>query len=249
VTSWNRGAQRIFGYTAKEALGKHISFVYPEEEHDFLQQQVIKPLKEKGEHEVEARLRRKSGEDFFVHLSLSLLRDSEGSVTGMIGYSMDITQRKRAEDMLKQTTQQLEIEREALERKNVALREILAQIETEKNTLKRQVTSNVEQAIIPIIHRLKESSNPAQTRNFEILEKDLKEIVSPFLDTVKSNYTKLSPRELEVCRLIKNGMASKEIAEALNLSLMTVHKYRELIRKKLGLVNDGTNLQTYLRSL
>jgi PAS domain S-box-containing protein len=249
VTSWNRGAQRIFGYTAKEALGKHISFVYPEEEHDFLQQQVIKPLKEKGEHEVEARLRRRSGEDFFVHLSLSLLRDSEGSVTGMIGYSMDITQRKRAEDMLKQTTQQLEIEREALERKNVALREILGQIETEKNTLKRQVTSNVEQAIIPIIHRLKESSNPAQTRNFEILEKDLKEIVSPFLDTVKSNYTKLSPRELEVCRLIKNGMASKEIAEALNLSLMTVHKYRELIRKKLGLVNDGTNLQTYLRSL
>jgi PAS domain S-box-containing protein len=249
VTSWNRGAQRIFGYTAKEALGKHISFVYPEEEHDFLQQQVIKPLKQKGEHEMEVRLRRKLGEDFFVHLSLSLLRDKDGSVTGMIGYSMDITQRKRAEEMLKQTTQQLEIEREALERKNVALREILGQIETEKNTLKRQVTSNVEQAIIPIIHRLKESSNPAQTRNFEILEKDLKEIVSPFLDTVKSNYTKLSPRELEVCRLIKNGMASKEIAEALSLSLMTVHKYRELIRKKLGLVNDGTNLQTYLRSL
>lgn len=249
VTSWNRGAQRIFGYTAKEALGKHISFVYPEEEHDFLQQQVIKPLKEKGEHAVEVRMRRKSGEDFFAHLSLSLLSDSEGSVTGMIGYSMDITQRKRAEDMLKQTTQQLEIEREALERKNVALREILGQIETEKNTLKRQVTSNVEQAIIPIIHRLKESSNPAQTRNFEILEKDLKEIVSPFLDTVRSSYTKLSPRELEVCRLIKNGMASKEIAEALSLSLMTVHKYRELIRKKLGLVNDGTNLQTYLRSL
>lgn len=248
VTSWNKGAERLFGYTAKQALGKQISFVYPEDQHEFLQQQVIKPLKEKGQHEVEVRLRRKSGEDFFAHLSLSLLRDTQGSVTGMIGYSVDITERRRAEDMLRQTTEQLEIEREALERKNIALREILGQIEAEKNTLKQQVTTNVEQAILPIIHRLKESANPSQTRNFGILEKDLKEIVSPFLDTIRSNYTRLSPRELEVCRLIKNGMTSKEIAEALNLSLMTVHKYRELIRKKLGLVNNGTNLQTYLRS-
>jgi PAS domain S-box-containing protein len=248
VTSWNKGAQRMFGYSAKQALGKHISFVYPEDQHQFLEEEVIKPLKKKDQHEVEVRMRRKSGEDFFAHLSLSLLRDAKGSPAGMIGYSMDITQRKQAEDMVRETTRQLEIEREALERKNVALREILNQIDQEKDALKRRVTTNVEQAIVPILHRLKESSNPSQTRNFEILEKDLREIVSPFLDTIKSEYARLSPRELEVCRLVKNGLTSKEIAQSLNLSVMTVHKYRELIRKKLGLVNDGTNLQTYLRS-
>jgi PAS domain S-box-containing protein len=249
VTSWNRGAERLFGYSAKEALGKYISFVYPEDQHQFLEQEVIKPLKEKGEHEVEVRMRRKSGEEFHAHLSLSLLKSREGSVVGMIGYSIDITERKRAENMLKQTTTQLEIEREALERKNIALREILEQIDTEKNTLKQQVIANVEQLIIPTLLRLKESSHLSQTRNFEILEKDLREIVSPFLRTLKNTYAKLSPRELEVCRLIKNGMTSKEIAEVLNLSLMTVHKYRELIRKKLGLVNNGTNLHTFLQSL
>ena len=249
VTSWNRGAERLFGYSAKEALGRHISFVYPEDKHEFLEQEVIKPLKEKGEHEVEVRMRRKSGEDFYAHLSLSLLKHKEGSVVGMIGYSMDITDRKRAEDMLRQTTEQLEIEREALERKNIALREILNQIDAEKNTLKQQVVTNVEQAIVPTLLRMKEAAHPSQMRNFEILEKDLREIVSPFLDTLRNNYTKLSPRELEVCRLIKNGMTSKEIAVALNLSLMTIHKYRELIRKKLGLVNNGTNLQSYLQSL
>jgi DNA-binding CsgD family transcriptional regulator len=82
-----------------------------------------------------------------------------------------------------------------------------------------------------------------------MLEKDLKEIVSPFLATLQHNHTRLSPREMEVCRLIKNGMTSKEIAEALNLSLLTVYKYRELIRKKLRLVNDDTNLQSYLLSI
>jgi len=249
VTSWNQGAERLFGYSAKQALGKHISFVYPEDQHEFLQQEVIKPLKKKGEHEIEVRMRRKSGEDFYAHLSLSLLRSGDGSVIGMIGYSMDITERKRAEDMLRQTTKQLEIEREALERKNIALREILDQIDAEKSAVKQQIVTNIEQAIIPTLLRLKESSHSSQARIFEMLETDLREITSPFLDTLKTTYAKLSPRELEVCRLIKNGLTSKEIAQSLNLSVMTVHKYRELIRKKLGLVNSEINLHTYLQSL
>jgi PAS domain S-box-containing protein len=249
VTSWNKGAERIFGYSAKETLGKHISYVYPEDQHQFLEREVIAPLKQKGEHEIEVRMRRKSGEDFYAHLSLSLLRDSGGSTAGMIGYSMDITQRKRAEEMLRQTTNQLEIEREALQRKNIALREILDQIDAEKNRLRQQVTANVEEAIIPTLLRLKESSHPSQTRIFDMLETDLREIASPFLDTLKTEYARLSPREMEVCRLIKNGMTSKEIAEALSLSVTTVHKYRELIRKKLGLVNSEVNLHTYLQSL
>jgi PAS domain S-box-containing protein len=249
VTSWNKGAERIFGYTTEEALGKHISFLYPEDQHEFLEKEVIRPLRQKGQHELEVRRKRKSGEDFYTHLSLSLLRDNQGAVTGIIGSSIDITQRRLAEEALRESTRQLEIEREALERKNIALREILDQIDAEKNALRKQVTTNVEQAIIPTLLRLKESSHASQARNFEMLEKDLREIVSPFIDTLRDKYTKLSPRELEVCRLIKNGMTSKEIAEALNLSVMTVHKYRELIRKKLKLVNNDTNLCTYLQSL
>lgn len=249
VTSWNKGAERLFGYSDKEVLGKHISFLYPEDKHQFLEQEVIKPLRKKGEHEIEVQMRRKSGEDFHAHLSLSMLKSKDGSVVGMIGYSLDITERKRAEEMLRQITRQLEIEREALERKNVALREILDQIDAEKNAVKKQIATNVEQAIIPTLLRLKESSHSSQSRIFEMLERDLKEIASPFLDTLKTSYAKLSPRELEVCRLVKSGMTSKEIAEALNLSVMTIHKYRELIRKKLGLVNNEVNLQTYLRSL
>ncbi len=160
-----------------------------------------------------------------------------------------IIERRRAEDKMMETAEQLKIEREALERKNIALGEIMDRIDSEKDALKRQLVTNVEQAIIPTLVRLKQSSKPFQKPIFEMLEKDLREIASPFLDTLKKDQIKLSPRELEVCRLIKNGMTSKEIAEALNLSLLTVYKYRDLIRKKLGLVKDGTNLQTYLRSL
>ncbi|MEW5802569.1 MAG: PAS domain S-box protein [bacterium] len=98
VTSWNKGAERLHGYKEEEALGKHISFIYPEDEQDFFKHHVLTPLLEKGNHEVEVRHRSKTGKDIYVHLSLSVLRDNDGNAIGMIGYSMDITGRKLAEE-------------------------------------------------------------------------------------------------------------------------------------------------------
>ncbi len=108
VTSWNMGAERMFGYTASEALGRHIAFMYREEQREFLDRDVIKPLKEKGRHEIEVRMQHRTGKDFYVHLSLTLLRNSRNQVTGMIGYSMDITERKHAEAEREQAYRTLE---------------------------------------------------------------------------------------------------------------------------------------------
>lgn len=107
ITSWNKGAERLFGYSAGEAMGRHVSFLYPEEEHGFLDTGVIAPLKAKGSHEVEVRMRRKSGECFYAHLALSLQRGADGHVSGMIGYSMDITDRKLAQEQLLHSREQL----------------------------------------------------------------------------------------------------------------------------------------------
>lgn len=97
ITRWNRGAERLFGYQAGEAMGRHISFVYPQEEHNFLANQVIAQAKAKGEHEVEVRMRRKNGKVFPALLSLSMLYTIDGKPKGMVGYSLDITAQKKAE--------------------------------------------------------------------------------------------------------------------------------------------------------
>lgn len=115
ITSWNKGAERLFGYSAQEAIGQSIAFVYPEEEHEYLQNEVIRGLLDKGEYETEVRMRRKSGEDFFAHLSLSMRLDESGQAIGMIGYSMDITQRKQAEEELAQQAAALEASNRELE--------------------------------------------------------------------------------------------------------------------------------------
>jgi len=108
VTSWNKGAERLFGFNNNEAIGQHISFVYPNEEYEFLQNKVITPLQAKGFHEIRVRMLRKNGDSFHAHLSLSLQYDSKHKPIGMIGYSMDISTQVSTEQALRLSEKNLE---------------------------------------------------------------------------------------------------------------------------------------------
>ena len=99
ITQWNKGAERLFGYTAQEAIGNNILFLYVDEDQEVdLQLQDI--FLEHGGREMEVRRRKKSGEVFWASLSLSLLRDDHDEPSGMIGYLSDITERKRSEERI-----------------------------------------------------------------------------------------------------------------------------------------------------
>ena len=105
ITGWNRGAERLFGYLADEALGREIGMLYFDRE--VLQRDVVQPLREKGAHEVEVRLRRKDGKPLDVLLSLSMRLDGEGHPVGMLGYSLDIGARKQAQHLLQRRSEEL----------------------------------------------------------------------------------------------------------------------------------------------
>jgi diguanylate cyclase (GGDEF)-like protein/PAS domain S-box-containing protein len=95
ITSWNKGAERLFGYTALEAVGRNILFLYADDDQDFQDAFV-----EQGGRMMEVRRRKKSGEIFWASLSLSPLCDLEDRPTGLIAYLTDITERKLAEERL-----------------------------------------------------------------------------------------------------------------------------------------------------
>ncbi len=139
-------------------------------------------------------------------------------------------------------------DRKKLEEKNITLREILAGIEHEKLEAKKQLAQAVTQTLIPSFNKLVKRDGKINKAYYNIHKKTLEEFARA-TGSVLPLGSKLSPRELEICAMIKNGASSKEIAESLDIALTTVQKHRELIRKKLGLANRKLNLTSYLRSL
>jgi PAS domain S-box-containing protein len=157
--------------------------------------------------------------------------------------------RSRTETELRAAHDQLLADRKALEDKNIAMREVLASFEDEKQKTRDQIATNVEESLLPLLDRVKEQSSDPQRKLVELLEQYLKDIASPFIDRLRRDFARLTPRELEICNMIKAGRPSKEIAQILNVSLLTVHKHREQIRNKLGLKNSNKNLNTFLQAL
>lgn len=98
ILSWNAGAEKLFGYSASEAIGQNVLFLYENEAEDELRQ--FDFFLEQGGREMEVRRRKKSGEVFWASLSLSPLCDANAQEIGMIGYLSDITDRKLAEERI-----------------------------------------------------------------------------------------------------------------------------------------------------
>ena len=98
ITSWNKGAERLFGYAADEALGRNILFLYADENEDDVA--FHDEFLEHGGRELEVRRRRKSGEVFWASLSLSTMRDADGQPSGLIAYLVDVSERKQAEERI-----------------------------------------------------------------------------------------------------------------------------------------------------
>ncbi|MDD5242235.1 MAG: EAL domain-containing protein [Sulfuricella sp.] len=99
ITNWNKGAESLFGYTRKEAIGKNILFLYADEEED--DSLFYQDLFDKGGREMVVRRRKKTGEIFWASLTLSLIRNKNDNPSGMIGYLSDITERLQAEEKLR----------------------------------------------------------------------------------------------------------------------------------------------------
>jgi PAS domain S-box-containing protein len=108
INSWNKGAQALFGYTKDEALGSHIKMLHLEADHPLMDEKIFQPLFKKGRHELEIGARKKSGQEFTVLLSLSVLSNLRGEPAGMVGHALDITERKKVEEAVRQAKEAAE---------------------------------------------------------------------------------------------------------------------------------------------
>jgi len=147
------------------------------------------------------------------------------------------------------TGKQLEKEKKSLEKMNFALQEVVSTVQVEKNKIAKTIGANLEKLIIPMIHDLKNQNQTESHISLGILEQNLKEIASPFIDKISNEMIRLTPVEIQICNFIKNGFMSKDISRIRHISPATVSRHRERIRKKLGISNSEINLATYLKKI
>ncbi|MBV8535499.1 MAG: PAS domain-containing sensor histidine kinase [Alphaproteobacteria bacterium] len=95
VTSWNRGAQRIKGYTAEEVIGQHFSRFYTEEDRRSAKPfEALKRAGESGRYEEEGWRVRKDGTKFAAHVIIDAIHDENGKLTGYAQITRDVTERE-----------------------------------------------------------------------------------------------------------------------------------------------------------
>jgi GAF domain-containing protein/DNA-binding CsgD family transcriptional regulator len=162
----------------------------------------------------------------------------------------ELTERKQTEVALRKRETELTEKSKRLEEANAALKVLLERIEQDKRDIQNNVLSNIKQLVFPSIERLKKSElDPNQISFVNILESNLQEVVSPFVSKLSSSFFNLSPTEIKVASLVRDGRTTKEIADLLHLSENTILTHRYHIRSKLGLKNRKANLRSYLRTL
>ncbi len=158
----------------------------------------------------------------------------------------EIVERKEAEVKLRKRERELKRKTRNLQEVNTAMKVLLDQRERDRREVEEMMLNNVKELLAPYLEKLKKTKlTDAQAAFVRVLETNLNNIISPFLKNLHSRHLNLTPKEIRVASLIKEGRTTKEIAELLGMSVAAVEFHRNNLRRKLGL---GTRRPTSSRT-
>ena len=180
--------------------------------------------------------------------------DSQGRIILLTSVATDVTNRKQMEDELRKAKDELELrvrERtQTLEDANAALRFLLRQREEDKREYLETALANLRYSVRPYLEKLRACRlSEAANAYLKIVETRLNDLSSSFIRTLANKYLDLTPMEIRVAELIKEGRSTKEIGELLYLSPGTIRSHRENLRRKLGIKGKPVNLFLFLKNL
>jgi DNA-binding CsgD family transcriptional regulator len=194
----------------------------------------------------EFRFRDKAGRVRDAFMTIAMIPGTTMSVASLL----DITERKKAEKELRAREEELEVKSRNLEELNTALRVLLKHREDDREELEERILTNVKELVLPYLEKLQKTPLKGEQLAYtNIIKSNLNDILSPFLRKMTSKYLNLTPREIQIATLVREGRTTKEISEVLNVSSRAVEFHRDNIRIKLGLKNKKANLRSFLLSL
>ncbi len=132
---------------------------------------------------------------------------------------------------------------------NVALRVLLKKRGEDRFEIQEKMLYNIKELVKPYIVKMKNTAlSSLQMALLSVVESNIDDIISPFVRDMSLKFLKLTPMEIQVANLIKQGKTTKQIAELMNLSSRTIETHRKKIRTKIGIGNKKANLRSHLLS-
>ncbi len=161
-----------------------------------------------------------------------------------------VIEKMKAEEELREREKDLALMNQELQEVNTALRVLLRKREEDRAELEDRVAKNIKNRILPYLKKLKTRGlDEGQKELADILETHLKEFASGFQQKLTNLCLNVTPMELRVADLVRQGRTTKEIADLLHSSPRAVEFHRMNLRKKLKLKEKKTNLRSFLLSM
>jgi PAS domain S-box-containing protein len=247
LTYVNPHGYHLAGYQPEDfEEGFHVLQLAAPEEHEKHYERIQRMMQGEKVPPAEYRLLGKDGSTFWGLVTSSLIH-KDGEVVGVRTYTIDISERKEAEQTLQERTRELEVKTKSLEEINTAMKVLLKKRAEDKIEVEDNVMTNVRELITPYFKKVKKTDLDDHQKAFlSIIESNIDEIISPFTRKLSLKYLKLTPTEIRIVNLIKQGKTTKKIAKILNVSPRTIDTHRKNIRSKIGLGNKKENLRSHL---
>ncbi len=236
-----------YGYKIEEVINNpFINFFVPDDR-DRLSKYFKDTIIHEKKFDIQLRFMNKNGEINWVENSAQIQYDETGKVVGITGLLYDITLSLKVQKALIKSESLLKEQKLILEQKNIALSEIIKQIEVEKNIIKDDIITNIDKLVLPIIEKARLSENSGEYLDYirDLLEK----ITTRFGRNISQLKFNLTPREIEISTMVETGLTNKEISSLLNISCRTVENHRKKIRDKLNIKSKKINLTSFLQQL
>ena len=254
VASYSPQYVSMLGYdwsTFKKSISSWVKLMHPEDRKSTLHtyREYVKGAI--PEYSVEFRMRTKSGDWKWILSKGKIVSwDPDGKPLRMLGTHTDITQQKESANALQQQKDLLAQKAAQLESANQALVAALQNREAEKRAIEESVFLNLKKLILPNVLALSSSKLPPKAAaHLKIIQNNLQTSIdaSPFSAAIR--YRDLTPKETQVAEFIRQGLATKDIAEFLGITPGSVSFHRNSIRRKLLLRNQKRNLRKFLSEM
>lgn len=176
--------------------------------------------------------------------------DNAGKVVQLAFYGKDITREVESLNRLEEGKKALESKTTLLEDANMALKIMLQKSTENRKEVEEEVLTTLKKMVAPYISKIKKAEINSDVREYiNTLEANLRHVASPFSRNLSFEYITLTPKEIQVANLVRDGRSTKEISEALNMKNGTVEFYRNNIREKIGIRGKKIRLRSHLITL